>query len=132
MIYRVLVDITIIIHFLWILFLIFGILFAIRGSKIAFLHISGLIFSLIINIFGWYCPLTHLENYFYKTSLSGTYYNGSFISYYLNRIIYLDVPLSYIRIGGIIFVIINTVVYIYLFKKYHLFNVFLKKVNDHY
>jgi hypothetical protein len=128
MTYKILADITIIIHFLWILFLIFGILFAIKGSKIAFLHIGGLIFSFLLNIFGWYCPLTHLENYLHSASHLGAYYAGSFITNYLNLIIYLDLPLNYIRIGGIVFVALNLIGYAYLIKKYQIVDRYIRRV----
>ena len=57
-----LVDTTLIVHFLWILFLLFGFVFALKGSKIAYVHLGGLLFALVLNALGWYCPLTHLEN----------------------------------------------------------------------
>ena len=120
MVYRILADITIVVHFFWILFLIFGIFFALKRSKIAFLHMAGLFFSLVLNFFGWYCPLTYIENYLYVAIRSNAYYTGSFITTYLNHLIYLDLPERYIRIGGIVFVLINLIVYIYLAQKYHI------------
>jgi len=61
-----LVDITIIVHFLWILFLVFGFVFALKGSRITYVHLGGLVFALGLNALGWYCPLTHVENHFVR------------------------------------------------------------------
>ena len=118
MIYTVLADLTILFHFLWILFLIFGVVFAIKRSKIAWFHLGGLLFSLFINTLGMYCPLTYLENYLRSTHGASVPYPGSFIAHYLERIIYLDLPERTIRMGEILFVCLNLVVYGVLAKRY--------------
>ena len=118
MIYKVLADLTILFHFLWILFLIFGVVFAIKRSKIAWFHLGGLLFSLFINMLGMYCPLTYLENYLRSTHRASGPYPGSFIAHYLERIIYLNLPERTIRMGEILFVCLNLVVYGVLAKRY--------------
>ncbi len=75
-------------------------------------------FSLFINMLGMYCPLTYLENYLRSTYGASGPYLGSFIAHYLERIIYLDLPERAIRIGEIIFVCLNLVVYGILAKRY--------------
>ena len=117
MVFRILADITILFHIVWILFIVFGIIFAFRKSRIAFLHIAGLLFSLLLNLAGWYCPLTYLENYLRVIGESNNDYSGSFIANYLSYLIYPDLPEFYIRIGGILFVVINLVGYAYILKK---------------
>ena len=61
MIYSILADITVVLHFLWILFLVFGAFPGRRYKWIKVIHIGGVIYALVIQVFGWYCPLTHLE-----------------------------------------------------------------------
>ena len=118
MIHTVLADLTILFHFLWVLFLIFGVVFAIKRSKIAWFHLGGLLFSLFINMLGMYCPLTYLENYLRSTHGANWPYPGSFIAHYLERIIYLNLPERTIRMGEILFVCLNLVVYGVLAKRY--------------
>lgn len=118
MTYRFLADFTIILHFYWILFLIFGFIFALIKSKIAFLHVAALLFALVLNFMGWYCPLTYLENYLYALHDAKSTYTGSFIINYLDHLIYPDLPERYIRIGGILFVCLYAVGYACLAKKY--------------
>jgi len=120
MIYRFLADFTILLHFLWILFIVFGFIFALIKSKIAFLHIAGLLFSVLLNIMGWYCPLTYLENYLHILHGSKTTYTGSFIINFLNHLIYPDLPEKFIRIGEVFFVCLYIIGYAYLAKKYHI------------
>jgi hypothetical protein len=120
MIFRLLADLTLIAHFIWILFLIFGFIFAFMRSKIALLHMVGLIFAFILNLMGWYCPLTYLENYLYTLHDSRSTYTGSFIINYLQHIVYLDLPAHYIRIIGLSFAVFSIGVYVYLIKRGHL------------
>jgi hypothetical protein len=118
MLYRVLADLSVLFHFIWILFLIFGIIFALKRSKWAWLHLGGLLFSFCINVLGMYCPLTYLENYFRTSQADVGAYTGSFIVHYLELIIYPDVPEKIIRLGEILFVCINLCVYGVLAKRY--------------
>jgi hypothetical protein len=120
MAFRILADLTLIVHFMWILFLISGFIFAFMRSKIALLHMAGLLFALILNLMGWYCPLTYLENYLYALHDLGSTYTGSFIINYLQHIIYLDLPGYYIRIFGLSFAVFSIGIYVYLIKRYHI------------
>ncbi|MBL7174902.1 MAG: DUF2784 domain-containing protein [Desulfobacteraceae bacterium] len=120
MAFRIMADLTLIVHFFWILFLILGFVFALTRSKIALLHMAGLLFTLILNLVGWYCPLTYLENYLYALNDPRSAYTGSFIINYLQHIIYLDLPGQYIRIVGISFAVLSIGIYVYLIKRYHM------------
>ena len=119
MVYRVLAELTVLLHFLWILFIFLGVVFALKKSKIAWVHLGGLLFSLFLNIFGWYCPLTYLENYLRRFQGETRHYGGSFINRSLEVVIYPDLSEGVIRIGEILFVCLNLVVYGVLAKKYY-------------
>jgi hypothetical protein len=116
--YRLLADLIVILHFLWILFIVFGFIFALKRSRIAWLHLGGLAFSLLMNVLGWYCPLTYVENYLYRLHASGSAYNSSFVVHYLNQIVYPNLPGRTIRLGEVAFVCLNLVAYAVLAKKY--------------
>jgi hypothetical protein len=118
MIYKILADLSVLIHFFWILFLVFGLIFALRRSKIAWVHLGGLLLSLLLNLLGWYCPLTYLENYLRGPIPDGGTYSGPFIVHYLELIIYPDLPERTIRTGEILFVCLNLVVYGVLLRSY--------------
>ncbi|HEY3346253.1 MAG TPA: DUF2784 domain-containing protein, partial [Nitrospirota bacterium] len=92
MFYRILADITVSAHFLWILFLIFGGLWGRRIKAVKIAHVSGLVFAFFINLLGIYCPLTYLETWLRTMFAPATAYSGSFISHYLERVIYLNLP----------------------------------------
>ena len=91
MLFRILADSVVFIHFLWILFLIFGALWGARNVVVKVFHISGLVFALIIQAVDWYCPLTHLEIWLRAKSNPLATYKGSFIVHYVERIVYVDI-----------------------------------------
>ncbi len=120
MIYHLLTDLTILFHFLWILFIVFGIFLVWKWPKIAWFHLGGLLFSLIINLFGWYCPLTYLENYLHAWDVRQGGYKESFILHYLVPIVYPDLSEKAIRIGEILFVVMLLVVYGALARRHYM------------
>ena len=113
-------NLTLVLHFLWILFLIFGVVFALKRSMIAWFHLGGLLFSLFINLFGFYCPLTYVENHLRSPCADSGVISGSFIARYLEQMIYPDVSEKTIRIIEILFVCLNLFVYGVLAKRYFL------------
>jgi hypothetical protein len=117
--YRLFADLVILLHFAWILFLVFGVLLALKRPWIAIFHVSGLLFSLLLNLGGWYCPLTYLENYLYLCHDPGAAYQSPFVTRYVQKLVYPDLPASLIRAGEIIFATIYVMIYGYLAKKYH-------------
>jgi hypothetical protein len=55
-------------------------------------HGAGLLFAIVSQVFGWYCPLTHLEVWFREMQHASQAYPGSFIAHYVERLIYIDMP----------------------------------------
>ena len=121
MMYGLLLDFIIGFHFLWILFILFGLLAVWFRPKLAYLHAAGLLFSLLLNLMGWYCPLTYAEKYLKASLQAGNSYAGSFLGHYLIPFIYPDLPELYVRLGGVVFVSVHLVLYGILIKKYGLF-----------
>lgn len=111
MIYLLFAEIVFIIHFLWIIFLVFGCIWGRKYKIIKTIHISGLLFAVILQLFGWYCPLTYLESWL-RTKYSSAYMPAdSFIIYYLEKIIYLDISPNIIFILTIALLIITFFIY---------------------
>jgi hypothetical protein len=90
MLYKIFADTVVLIHFLWIIFLFLGGLWGERSQLAKIFHISGLIFAFVIQIFGWYCPLTYLEVWLRSKHGLAFTYTGSFIIYYVERIVYIE------------------------------------------
>jgi len=91
MLYKALADGVVVVHFLWILFLIFGGFWGRRQRWVRLVHIPALVFAFLLELFRWYCPLTHLEVWLRRKHDPALAYAGSFIAHYLERLIYLEV-----------------------------------------
>lgn len=113
--YGIFADLTVLTHFLWILFLIFGSLWGVRRRAVKILHISGLAFALVIQVFGWYCPLTYLEVWLRAKQNPSLTYRGSFIVHYMERFVYLD--LSRTTITMLTILLCTFTAWFYLRKK---------------
>jgi hypothetical protein len=110
-VFSVLADIVVFIHFLWIVFLIIGSLPGVRYPVVKIIHVAGLAFSVILQIAGWYCPLTHLEAWLRMRHDPSESYAGSFITHYMEQIVYLEVSRLTIFIATILLVIFNIWIY---------------------
>jgi hypothetical protein len=115
MIFKVIADITVLLHFLWILFLIFGCFLGLRYTSVKIVHVAGLVFAVVIQVFGWYCPLTHLEVWFRMKHDPTLTYGGSFIVTYVEKLVY--VQLSRTSIFAFTIVLIGFNVWFYRRKK---------------
>lgn len=109
--YILLYEFTVLLHFLWILFLMFGSLLGIKLKYVKYLHISGLVFAVSIQVLSYPCPLTYVENFFRKKANLPTY-EGGFISYYLEKIIYIEIEQYIIFSATLILVLAHTFIYI--------------------
>ncbi|WP_028951200.1 DUF2784 domain-containing protein [Sulfurihydrogenibium subterraneum] len=110
LIFGILADLTVLIHFLWILFLIFGSIFGVRHKKVKYIHILGLVFSVFLQVFNLTCPLTYLENFFRKLAKEN-HYEQSFISYYLEKLVYIEINPTLIFIATLIMVGVHFIIY---------------------
>ncbi len=116
MLFGLLADIVVLVHLLWILFLITGAYWGRKNRFFLFLHGGGLSFAVIMQVFGWYCPLTHLEVWL-RSLQGGEGYHGSFIAHYAERVIYLDVTGRMLAILTFVLVAANGWLYWKAFKK---------------
>ena len=87
MIYKILADLTVIAHLAFIIFVLFGGLLCFKWKWFYWVHVPAFIWGILIEIWGWICPLTPLENYFYRMSGKAGY-AGGFIEHYIIPIIY--------------------------------------------
>ena len=85
--YELAADLTLIVHFTFIIFIAFGALLFFVSKKIIYVHIPALIWGIYMELTHSVCPLTYLENWFLeKANLSA--YSESFIQHYLIPIVY--------------------------------------------
>ena len=115
--YELAANLTLIVHFAFILFVVFGALLFFVTTKIIFIHFPALIWGSYIELTNSICPLTYLENWFLLKANLTTYSQG-FIQNYLIPIIYPANLTKDLQIYlGILLVLINIFFYIFIFIK---------------
>ena len=115
--YELAANLTLIAHFAFILFVVFGALLFFVATKIIFIHFPALIWGSFIELTNSICPLTYLENWFlHKANL--TTYSEGFIQNYLVPIVYPMNMTKDLQIYlGIALIVINIVFYAFIFNK---------------
>lgn len=103
MIYAVLADAVVVLHLLWILFLILGAMPGRRIRWVRWLHLSALAFSINLQLMRGVCPLTHLEVWLRRRSGGGDY-TGSFLGHYAERLVYTRIDPVWLLAGTLLVV----------------------------
>lgn len=103
-------------HFAFILFVFLGGLLVLRWPKLAWVHAPAAVWGVLIEFFGWWCPLTKWENYFLQQAGRAGYDTG-FVAHYIMPIIYPPGLTRGMEIAiGVIALVINVSVYVRLFR----------------
>jgi Protein of Unknown function (DUF2784) len=85
--YRAGADLVVVVHLLFIAFVVGGVFLAWRWPRIIWLHIPAVAYGALVEFAGFTCPLTLLENYLrHRAGEAG--YHGGFIAHYLVKVIY--------------------------------------------
>src|SRR3954454_15486003 len=115
--YRLLTDLTVVVHSGFVLFVVAGGVVVRYFRRVAPVHILVVAWAVYVEAMpGVICPLTPLENAFAaRAGLAG--YQGSFIEHYLVPIIYPDglTPSLQLLLAATI-VAVNAVLYIWVWK----------------
>lgn len=87
MMYRILAEMVVLLHFTFIIFNLLGGFLTLWKKWMALIHIPAAIWGSLIIIIGWTCPLTPLEK---SLRMAGGEegYSGGFISHYIIPLIY--------------------------------------------
>ncbi len=120
MTYHVLAELVLVLHFCFVIFVVFGGLLVMRRHYIAWLHLPTVIWGILIEFFLWRCPLTTLENSLRQLGGEAGYTNG-FIDYYISAVLYTDIFPQFRLTLGCLLVSFNLLVYCYAFRR-HLFS----------
>ena len=115
--YELAADLILIIHFVFILFVVFGALLFFVVTKIVFIHIPAFIWGSYIELTHSICPLTYLENWFlHKANL--TTYSEGFIQHYLVSIVYPTNLSKDLQIYlGIAIIVVNMIIYGFIISR---------------
>ena len=132
MLYKILADLVVLIHFAWILFVLWGFILTVCSSISVYvlrtakdrwrtffdrwifrtIHLGGIVYVAILTVLGKYCPLTILENELreqYNTELT---YPGSFVVHYIEKIVYPEANFLLFVIPTIIIAVFTVLMFI--------------------
>jgi len=110
MIFRVLADLIVVVHFAFVLFVVLGGLLVIRRRSVAWVHLPAAAWGVWIELSGWICPLTPLENHL-RARAGGDVYDVSFVERYLMPVLYPESLARELQLTlGAVVIIVNAVV----------------------
>ena len=117
MTYRVLAAVVVLFHLGFVLFIVLGGLLVLRWRRLAPLHLACAAYGAAIEIGGWVCPLTPLENMLRRRAGEAGY-GGGFVEHYILPVLY---PSPFPRwmpwaLAGLVLAV-NTVLYGWLLMR---------------
>jgi hypothetical protein len=85
--YRILADLVVLLHASFVVFVAIGGLLAVRWKHWAWVHVPVVLWGAMLELGGWICPLTPLENRLREQAGLSTYGTG-FIDRYIFPVLY--------------------------------------------
>lgn len=117
MLYRLAADALVLLHGLWLVFVIFGALLALRWPKVLWAHLPAVAWGALIEFTGWICPLTPWENDLRRMG-GQEGYAGGFIERYVTALIYPEGLTREIQIVlGFGVLVLNATLYWWVLRK---------------
>jgi hypothetical protein len=89
--YSGLTIVVLVVHVLFLLWVIFGAFLTRTRPVLQWLHIGSLVWGMLTGVFYYVCPLTLLENWLEQRAGIEPY-QGGFVLHYLDKLVYPDLP----------------------------------------
>jgi hypothetical protein len=80
-------DAVVLLHFGFVVFVLFGGLLVLRWPTVAWAHLPAVLWGVAVEFGGWICPLTPLETDLRVRAGSGVY-RGDFVAHYIFPLLY--------------------------------------------
>ena len=104
-------DLVVAAHVAFVVFVVLGAMLVVRWPQLVWVHVPAVAWGVFIELQGWICPLTPLENYLRQRGGSSAY-QGEFIEHYILPLLYPAQLTSHRQIWlGSAVVIINILFY---------------------
>ena len=109
-VYDTAVVLILVLHLIWILWVVFGALWTLGRRWLTVFHLSSLIWGIVVETGPWPCPLTLTEQFFQEKA-GMTPYLGSFLIHYLDEIVYPNVSVLLLTVCGVAVCVANLLIY---------------------
>jgi hypothetical protein len=104
--YSLLAVSVLLLHALFILWVIFGALLTRSRPILRWLHVASLVWGILTELLPWPCPLTVLENWL-EAKAGVQPYQGGFLLHYLDKLVYPDISATVLTVVGLIICTLN-------------------------
>jgi hypothetical protein len=116
-VYPLLADLIVCIHLAFVVFVVLGGLLALKWPRLIWIHLPAVIWGVAIELSGWICPLTPLENWLRHRGGEENYH-FDFVAHYLVPMLY---PQGLTRrsqvLLGVLVLVVNAAIYGWVFGK---------------
>src|SRR5215471_13091621 len=114
---RIAADAVLVVHFLFVAFVVAGGALVFRWPKLAWVHVPAVVWAALVEVNGWICPLTPLEVSL-RRSAGEAGYAGDFIENYVVALLYPEglTRTMQMAFGGLV-VLINAAVYFLIARR---------------
>jgi hypothetical protein len=108
--YSALAIFVLVLHALFILWVVFGALLTRSRAVLRWLHIASLVWGILTELLPWPCPLTLLENWL-EGKAGVEPYQGGFLLHYLDKLVYPDISATVLTVAGVLVCVLNLATY---------------------
>jgi hypothetical protein len=116
--YGRLAELVVVLHFCFVLFVLFGGALALRWPKMVWLHLPAAAWGALISFAGWVCPLTPLEKWLRRQG-GAAGYEGGFVEHYILPVLYPRGLTHEVQIAlGVIVVLLNVLIYRHVYRQF--------------
>ena len=117
MIYQRLADLVVILHLVFVGFVVLGGLLVLRWPRLAWVHVPAALWGIGIEWLGGVCPLTPLENHFRRLGGEAGY-AGGFVEHYITQVLYPAGLTRGLQIGlGVLVLVTNALLYALIIRR---------------
>jgi len=108
--YSALAILVLLLHALFILWVVFGALLTRSRPVLRWLHVGSLVWGIFTELLPWPCPLTLLENWL-EGKAGVEPYQGGFLLHYLDKLVYPDISATVLTAAGVLVCVLNLALY---------------------
>jgi len=115
--FRALADLVVLTHLAFIVFVILGGLLALRWRWVPWVQVPAALWGAVIEVGGWICPLTPLENGL-RERAGAAGYAGGFVEHYVLPVVYPGSLTRGVQIFlAVVVVVANALIYFVVWRR---------------
>jgi hypothetical protein len=108
--YSALAIFVLLLHALYIVWVVFGALLTRSRPILRWLHVASLVWGILTELLPWPCPLTVLENWL-EGNAGVEPEQGGFLLHYLDKLVYPDISSAMLTTAAVIVCALNLAFY---------------------